>query len=200
MNRNKRIFFYIIDIIIMIIMITADRITKMWAVSALKDKDAIELIPHVLEFHYLENRGAAFGMLQDMKYFFIVVGIIFLVVIFIALYRIPVKPKYRILRFCLCMVSAGAFGNLYDRITQNYVIDFIYFVYINFPIFNVADCFVTISTAILLILFIFVYREDDLNMKKANTVKIHSSMLEPEKSDNESDPESDNGKENAGNK
>ena len=116
-------------------------------------------------------------MLQNQKYFFIIVGVIFLIVIFTALIKVPVYNKYRLMRFCLCMISAGAIGNLYDRVTLNYVIDFIYFVYINFPIFNVADCYVTISTAILLILFIFVFREDDLNMKKANTPKIHSSMI-----------------------
>lgn len=186
-NKTSKILFYVVDVILIVIMTAADRITKGMAVASLKGHDAVKLIPDVLELQYLENRGAAFGMLQNQKYFFIVVGIIFLGVIFAALIRLPVIKKYRLLRFCLCMISAGAIGNLYDRVTLDYVIDFIYFVYINFPIFNVADCYVTISTAILLILFIFVFREDDLNMKKANTPKIHSSMIDSTKAEDDSD-------------
>ena len=183
-NKKRKTVFCILDILLVVILTAADRITKSMAVSMLKGSDPVQLIPGVLEFQYLENRGAAFGMLQNQKYFFVIVSIVFLAGIFFALNKIPVIKKYRLLRFCLCMISAGAIGNLYDRVMFDYVIDFIYFVYINFPVFNVADCYLTVSTAILLILFIFVYREDDLNMKKANTPKIHSSMLEPSEDDN----------------
>ncbi len=177
MKRYVRILFYLIDLIFMGLLFYADQYTKNLAVGRLKDARAYEMFPGVFELRYLENRGAAFGMLQNQRLFFIIVGVVFMLVILIALIRLPATRKYRPLRFALCLVAAGALGNLYDRIMLNYVIDFLYFVYINFPIFNVADCYVTVGTALLVILILFIYKEDDLNMKKANTVKIHSSML-----------------------
>ena len=63
----------------------------------------------------------------------------------------------------LSLIAAGAIGNMIDRIRFDYVVDFIYFVLINFPIFNVADIYVTVSTVILVILLLFVYKEEDLS-------------------------------------
>ena len=63
---------------------------------------------------------------------------------------------------CLMMVSAGAVGNMIDRIGQGYVVDFLYFKLINFPIFNVADCYVTISAFLLILLVFFYYREEEM--------------------------------------
>ena len=176
MGKLKRTVFLILDLLIMAAMFFADRYTKLLAVRYLKDKDPIKVIPEVFEFRYLENRGAAFGMLQDMRTLFIAVGSVFIVMILFLLIMLPATKKYRPLRACLIMIGAGAIGNLYDRITLNYVIDFLYFIYIDFPIFNVADIFVTVSAAMLVILFLFVYKDEDLNLKKANTVKLHSSM------------------------
>ena len=63
----------------------------------------------------------------------------------------------------LSLIAAGAIGNMIDRIRFDYVVDFIYFVLINFPIFNVADIYVTVSTVALVVLLLFVYKENDLN-------------------------------------
>lgn len=166
MTKRSGIIFFCIDILSILILFFADRITKIMARDRLMGRDGLDLIPGVLEFRYLENFGAAFGMLQNFRIFFIIIGILFLAVMFFLLIKIPATRKYRLLRICLCLMSAGAAGNLYDRITLNYVIDFIYFSYINFPIFNVADCYVTVSTAVLIILLLFVFREEDLDLKK----------------------------------
>ena len=167
MTGKTRTIFFVVDIISIVILFFADRITKIKASHALMGKDPFVLIQDVLEFRYLENRGAAFGMLQDFRIFFIVIGVVFLAAMVFFLLRIPATKKYRLLRICLCMMAAGAAGNLYDRVTLNYVIDFIYFSCINFPIFNVADCYVTVSTAVLIILLLFVYREEDLAFAKS---------------------------------
>ncbi len=177
MNKAKRAVFFVLDLIVMAGLVFIDRYTKLQAVGRLKDKEPYRLIPGVFEFRYLENRGAAFGMLQDMRTLFIVVGAVFIAIVLYLLIRVPATAKYRLLRICLVMIGAGAIGNLYDRITLNYVIDFLYFIYIDFPIFNVADIYVTVSAAMLVVLFLFVYKDEDLDMKKANTPKIHSSML-----------------------
>ncbi len=168
MTKKSRIIFFCIDIVSILILFFADRITKIMARDALMGRDGFPLISGVLEFRYLENFGAAFGMLQNFRIFFIIIGTVFLAVMVFLLIRIPATKKYRLLRICLCLMSAGAAGNLYDRITLDYVIDFIYFSYINFPIFNVADCYVTVSTAVLIILLLFVFREEDLDLRKIN--------------------------------
>ena len=107
-----------------------------------------------------------------------------MVFMLIALIRLPATGKYRLLRFFICMITAGAVGNFIDRLQNGFVVDFIYIIYIQFPIFNVADIYVTVSAFALAILILFVYKEDDLNMKKANDPKLHlhSSMI---KDDNE---------------
>ncbi|MCR5410037.1 MAG: signal peptidase II [Lachnospiraceae bacterium] len=184
MNRKSRTIFLIIDLLLAAVLVFIDRLTKNLAYANLKDKDPIRLIPDVFEFRYLENRGAAFGMLQNMKVLFVIVGIVFIGLVVYFLIRLPATKKYRALRICLVLIGAGAVGNLYDRLVQDYVIDFLYFIYIDFPIFNVADIYVTCSAVYLIILFLFIYKDDDLDLKKANTVKLHSSMVE-EKEDRE---------------
>ncbi|MCR5748428.1 MAG: signal peptidase II [Lachnospiraceae bacterium] len=183
MTTGRRIIFILIDIICIAGLFAIDRVTKLMAVERLKGDEAYKLINGVFEFRYLENRGAAFGMLQDQRMLFIVVGVIFLVVIAAALVVLPATSKYRALRICLVLIAAGAAGNLYDRITLDYVIDFLYFIYIDFPIFNVADIYVTVSAFILVILFLFIYKDEDLDLKKANKIKVHSSMVNDKKED-----------------
>ena len=109
------------------------------------------------------------------------------------LIRLPATKKYHVLRFCLVTIGAGAIGNLYDRIMLGYVIDFLYFIYIDFPIFNVADIYVTVSAAMLVILFLFIYKDEDLDMKKANKVKVHSSMVVPSGKDKKKNSTDDRG-------
>ena len=61
-------------------------------------------------------------------------------------------------------IAAGAAGNLIDRVSQGYVVDFLYFKLIDFPIFNVADCYVTVATAILMVLFLWYYKDEEFEM------------------------------------
>lgn len=157
----KKIRIYIIDIVLMIALIAIDQITKYIAVIRLKNNSAFSIIDGVLEFNYLENYGAAFGMLQNQKIFFVFVSIVFLIVIAFLIYKMPADKKYVKLHILLIMIGSGAIGNLIDRIRLDYVVDFIYFSLINFPIFNFADICVTVSTFLLIILILFVYKEHD---------------------------------------
>ncbi|MCR4596673.1 MAG: signal peptidase II [Lachnospiraceae bacterium] len=152
----------IIDAVIMCLLIVADQYTKALAVVMLKDKPAIPIISGILEFNYLENRGAAFGMMQNQKIFFIFVAVIILGCIIYMLVKAPAQKKYMILHILLVFIAAGAIGNMIDRLSLNYVVDFIYIKAINFPIFNVADIYVTVSTILLAIVLVFVYKDDDL--------------------------------------
>lgn len=158
-NRKRMIF---IDFLVVGLLLGVDQLTKYLAVINLKGFRPYVLIPKVLELHYLENRGSAFGILQGQKIFILFVGAVFMAVIFFFLFRLPAKKKYRIMHIFLAMVIAGGVGNMIDRIRYDYVIDFISFILINYPIFNAADCFIVIAVIGLAILFLFVYKEQDL--------------------------------------
>ena len=162
MSKKKKIFLTI-DILLMILLTFLDQFTKHLAVVHLQDKPPIKIINGVLELNFLKNSGAAFGMLQNQKVFFVLVATLILLIIVYVLFRIHDDKKYNIMHFLLVMIASGAAGNMIDRIKQDYVVDFIYFVLINFPIFNVADIYVTVSTFFFVILFLFYYKENDFN-------------------------------------
>lgn len=162
MSKQKKILLTI-DLIGIILLIAVDQLTKYLAVQQLKDKPAYIILDGILELNYLENKGAAFGMLQNQKVFFIFVAIVILSVIAYVLFKTPDHKKYRALHILLSLIAAGAIGNMIDRIRLDYVVDFIYIVLINFPIFNVADIYVTFATVILVLMLLFVYKEQDLN-------------------------------------
>lgn len=139
-----------------------DQWTKVLAVDHLKGNASYRLIDGVLEFYYLENHGAAFSMLQDATLFFFVVAVAAMAAIAIILYRMPLERRFLLPRILLVCIQAGALGNLIDRMMLGYVRDFIYFSLINFPVFNVADIYVTVSVALLIVLMLFVYKDEDL--------------------------------------
>ena len=161
--KSKKKLWLFLDLLGICALVALDQYTKYLAVIHLKDKPAYIIINGVLELNYLENKGAAFGMLQNQKAFFIFVAMVILGVIGYVLFKTPDQKKYRMLHVLLSLIAAGAIGNMIDRIRLNYVVDFIYFVLINFPIFNVADIYVTVSTAALIIMLLFVYNENDLS-------------------------------------
>ena len=148
-------------IVLFAVLVGLDLVTKLWAQNTLPEKP-ISLIQGVFELRYLENRGAAFGLLQNQRTFFIILTIIFLAAMVYVYMRIPSDKKFLPLRLLVIIVSAGAFGNFYDRLKLTYVRDFLYFSLIDFPIFNVADIYVTCSAVAFFILVVFVYKEDDL--------------------------------------
>ncbi len=160
---KKKKNFLLFDIIMIVILVAIDQITKFLACKYLQDKPAIKIIDGVLELNFLKNSGAAFGMLQNQKVFFILVAVLILFIIAYVLFRMPDDKKYNVMHVLLVMIASGAVGNMIDRIRQDYVVDFIYFVIINFPIFNVADIYVTVSTFLFVILFLFYYKEDDFS-------------------------------------
>lgn len=168
----KKNILYIIDIVLLILLVFIDHITKNYAVLYLKDKPAYKLIDGVLELNYLENRGAAFGMFENQKYFFILVAVVFLAVIVFVLIKAPNDKKYIKLHLLLILISSGAIGNMIDRIKLEYVVDFIYFSLINFPIFNFADICVTIGTFLLMVQVLFIYKEQDFYFLSFNPKKF----------------------------
>lgn len=138
---------------ICILIIIFDIITKRIAVFSLKDISTVPIIQDILHLTYVENRGAAFGMLQNQRWIFMIVTVI--VIIAIIYFKTKNKSTFKLLDLGLSFVLGGAVGNMIDRVILGYVVDFIDFRIINFPVFNVADIFVVIGAIILVIFYIF---------------------------------------------
>ncbi|MCI8959131.1 MAG: signal peptidase II [Lachnospiraceae bacterium] len=148
------------------LLVWLDQYTKHLAVAKLKGQEPFSVVPGVFELLYSENRGAAFGMLQGRQGFFFVVGIVVLAAAVYVMVRMPSYgcSRYHFLKVCTVMITAGAVGNMVDRVSQGYVVDFLYFRLIDFPIFNVADIYVTTATGLLLVLFLFYYKDEDFEI------------------------------------
>lgn len=161
-QKRKRTTYYLAALIIALAGIFLDQITKYLAVVHLKEKEAYVLWDQVFQLEYLENRGAAFGMLQNQQIFFFFSVILISAVVVWFYLRVPMEKKFLPLRLCAVFIMAGAYGNFIDRLRLGYVIDFFYFKLIDFPVFNVADIYVTISTIVFCLLLFFYYKEEDL--------------------------------------
>ena len=145
------------------LLVFLDQWTKSLAVKYLMGNEGIPIIDGVFRLKYLENRGAAFGMLQNQQVFFAIMTIAVLAGLGYMYYRLPVTKRYMPLEYNTILLLSGAIGNFIDRVFQNYVVDFLYFELIDFPIFNVADCYVVIATAIYALLILFYYKEEELD-------------------------------------
>ena len=150
-------------IIFFVLLVMIDQLTKKWAVLFLKGQDPVILIKNVFQLYYLENHGAAFGILEGKSAVFICITLIVLALIVYFYVRIPFQRKYRILRIFIVLIAAGALGNFIDRITQHYVVDFFYFCLIDFPVFNVAHIYVTCATVLLIVTILFRFKDEDVN-------------------------------------
>lgn len=144
------------------VLVGLDQWTKLLAVERLKGQSPFVLIDGVFELTYLENRGAAFGMMQGKQVFFFLIAAAVIAAAVYSIWKMPGDRRYLPLYLCAVSLTAGAVGNMIDRVTQGYVVDFLYFRLINFPVFNVADCYVTAGAAVLIFLILFYYRESDL--------------------------------------
>ena len=122
MSKHK-VKLLILDLLLLILLVCVDQFTKYTAVLKLKNQPAFNIIDGVLEFNYLENRGAAFGMLQNQKSFFVFVAVVFLGVIIYVLIKTPDDKKYTKLHILLIMIAGGAIGNMIDRLKLDYVVD-----------------------------------------------------------------------------
>lgn len=169
-SRKNSSVKYIIFLASIAVLIFIDQITKYFSTINLK-RGPFVMVDGVLELLYVENRGAAWGVLSGARIFFIVLTFALLGFMIYAIIRIPFKKHFMLMYSAIILLFAGAFGNLIDRMWLTYVRDFIYFKIIKFPVFNVADICVTIGAILLIAGFIFVYREKDyrfLKLKKTS--------------------------------
>ena len=149
--------------ILILVLIAFDQWTKSLAAAHLKGHAAVSLIRNVLELLYVENTGAAFGIMNGMRLIFVVLApLVSAALVYICL-KLPGAPRFRWLRLCAVLIISGAMGNWIDRVRQGYVVDFIYFKPIDFPVFNVADIYVTCAAFGMIFLLLFYYTEEEAN-------------------------------------
>lgn len=131
-----------------------DQITKVKAVTDIAANGDIKVWEGVLHFTYVENRGAAFGMMQGGKWFFLVItGIAVIGLVWFLIKER--RSMHFLMRFSICLLLSGAVGNLIDRVALGYVRDMIYVAAINFPVFNVADMAVCIGCGLMILDVLF---------------------------------------------
>lgn len=166
MNNKKKVFGLLFYIIGIVILTELDQITKALAESRLMGKSDFKIFGDAFVFSYLRNSGAAWGMLSGRISLFLIFTVIVVLIITYVVINMPVVKKYVPLLITCTLLVSGAVGNFIDRVRFGYVRDFIYFKLINFPVFNIADCYVTVSVVLLIILILFVYKEDDFKFLK----------------------------------
>ena len=163
--RTKKIKSVIFAIGMVVLLVGLDQAAKLLAdlyLNPQKGGSDFVIWEGVFRLHYLENRGAAFGLLQGQKLFLVLITAVVFVVICFVYMRLPFEKRFLPARWLAVFIMAGAIGNFIDRMLLGYVIDFFYFELINFPVFNVADIYVTCSVIVFVALFLFYYKETDL--------------------------------------
>ncbi|MCR5624263.1 MAG: signal peptidase II [Lachnospiraceae bacterium] len=148
--------------ILFVILIILDQITKYAVSTNLGDGREVKIFGDIFVLKYIVNFGAAFGFMQNQRIFFCILTIAIFVALVILYALIPYEKKYIALRANIVVLGAGAIGNLIDRLWLVSVRDFLYFKLIDFPIFNLADIYVTVSIAIIMLLVLFYYKDEDL--------------------------------------
>lgn len=139
--------------------IVLDQASKWLAVKYLIPIETLPIIKDALHLTYVENPGAAFGMMKNSRWIFLVVSSVAIVGIII--YLIKFAPKNKLCQLSLAFILGGGIGNMIDRLALGYVVDFIDFRLINFAVFNVADSFVCVGAALLIIYVLFIEGKDN---------------------------------------
>ena len=149
---------YIFMLLVITGVVVADQLSKLWIVNNLPLYARMDALPGVFHLTYVQNTGAAFSSFQGMQWLFLVIFILFTVAV---VWEFSKKrlPFTTFDRWCIALVYAGGLGNMIDRIRLGYVVDMIAVDFINFPVFNVADCFITCGCIALLVHLIFFVRD-----------------------------------------
>lgn len=149
---------YLFYIVLVILMIFLDQVSKYIIVSKFSLGQSIEIIKNFFSLTYVQNFGAGFSIMQNQTYTFYIITV--LAVIILTYMLLKAKKEEKLNKISYLLIIGGAFGNFIDRLTHIYVIDFLDFNFFgwDFPVFNIADCFVTVGCGLLIIATILEYK------------------------------------------
>ena len=185
----KKKHWYIIAPFLTAALIFFDQLTKYMARRDLAD-EPFTIIDKVFKLKLLSNKGAAWGMFQGRISILSFISIALMAVLIYFFIKIPENKKYHLLRILFIFVFSGALGNLIDRFYQGYVTDFLYIELIDFPIFNVADIYITFAMFAVFILIVFIYKDEDLEFFTFGKPKAKADK-------DKSESETENGEDNS---
>lgn len=148
--------------------VVLDQLTKYWVMNGIGNK-VIHAIPGLIDFVYVKNTGAAFSILSDSTTLLGVISVLFCLGVLVYWYF--KKPEHILLKTSLTLLFAGALGNAVDRIFRGYVVDFIETVFIEFPVFNVADIAITFGAVIMAIYVIFFDKDEKDGETDSSNIK-----------------------------
>lgn len=134
--------------------VAADQITKLLVLSEIPLFGHVDAVPGLFHLTYVQNTGAAFSSFEGMRWMFVVLFVILTVLIFVEYFKKPM-PFTTFERWCIAAIYGGGLGNVIDRVRLGYVVDMIEVDFINFPVFNVADCFITCGCIAMIVHLIF---------------------------------------------
>lgn len=161
----KKIFSKLNTIVFHILLIMGllflDQFTKYLTVTHLQNSPVV-LIEDVFSLRYVENRGIGFGFFQGKVPMILALNVVVLLCIVAFLMKLPISKRITPVRITLLFTISGALGNIIDRIRLGYVVDMLSFDFINFPVFNVADIYVTVSIFVFALMYIFYYKDNEL--------------------------------------
>jgi len=160
--HNKSWTSYVIYGIDAAVLIALDQLVKFWAIANLQGQEERPLIQGFLHLTYVENTGAAFGLLSGFSGAQLLLAITKIIVLILATWyfiKLPSEPRFILLRIPILLVISGGLGNLIDRVRLGHVVDMFVFRFIEFPVFNVADIYVTIGSIMFAVMVLFVVKD-----------------------------------------
>ena len=145
---------YLLMALFVVGIVAADQLTKLWVVAQIPVATQVEAIPGLFHLTHVHNTGAAWSSFQGMIWLFVLIFVVFTVAI---IWEFSKKrwPFTMVERWCIVAIFGGGLGNMIDRLRLGYVIDMIEVEFIRFPVFNVADCFITCGCIALMVHLIF---------------------------------------------
>lgn len=169
----KKLTFWVYTVIGILGFVFFDQLSKVLAITKLKNNDSITLIKGFFDLTYVENKGAAWGVLSGRMSILVIITILIIPLFILCMIRINKNKRLlnsskskviSFLHFDMILLLAGAIGNFLDRIVNGYVVDFFQFTFIDFPVFNVADCYITVGAAVFIIIYIFMLKEEEITL------------------------------------
>lgn len=136
----------------------ADQITKLLVVRSIPLYGTVEFLPGVLSLTHVRNDGAAFSSFRGMQWLFALIFLLFTLAVLYEYFRRPL-PFTRWERVLIAAIYGGGLGNLIDRVRLGYVVDMLETTFMDFPVFNVADCFITCGCAVLMVSLLLVHKD-----------------------------------------
>ena len=152
----------VVSFLLAIVLVVIDQFTKQLAITHLMFQEPIPIIENVFSLQFRINTGIAMSMLEGERWLILPITCVVMALLAVMLLRSDLRHS-KMFSISCAMILGGGVGNLIDRLTYKYVVDFLYFELIDFPIFNFADCCVVVGAILLFVYILFICKESDIS-------------------------------------